>query len=63
MISYVEVAVNVSWNDRSLTYLLPDDVTGISPGVRVVVEVGNEEVEGIVLESHNNEPNYKVKKS
>ncbi|BDA78927.1 primosomal protein N' [Leptospira kobayashii] len=62
MISYVEVAVNVSWNDRSLTYLLPDDVTGISPGVRVVVEVGNEEVEGIVLESHNNEPNYKVKK-
>ena len=37
--------------DRPYDYLMPDDLTGITPGVRVIVPfgAGNRRVEGLVL--------------
>jgi len=62
MIRYAEVALNVSWSQNTLTYEYIDSSKEISPGIRVLVELNGKEFEGVVLESHFNEPNYATKK-
>ncbi|MCZ8155511.1 MAG: primosomal protein N' [Leptospira sp.] len=60
MIQYAEVALNVSWSQNALTYQFPDGVTSISNGVRVNATLNGKSVEGVVIGSHFNEPNYKT---
>ncbi len=60
MIKYAEVALNLSWSQTSLTYKYPDGVSNILPGIRVKVQLNGEDHEGVVLDSHGNEPNYQV---
>lgn len=62
MIKYAEIALNVSWTQNSLTYLYPETISEISPGIRVLVELNGKEIEGVVLGSHYNEPNYETRK-
>ncbi len=62
MFLYAEVAVNISWENKTLTYELPEGVSNIERGIRVLVELNGDESEAVVLETHNNEPNYKTKK-
>jgi primosomal protein N' (replication factor Y) len=60
MLKYAEIALNVSWNQSTLTYEYPKDITHLENGVRVVVELNGNEYEGVVINSHFNEPNYKT---
>jgi primosomal protein N' (replication factor Y) len=62
MIQYAEVALNLSWNQNTLTYQYPDGVSNINAGVRVSVDLNGNEIEGVVLSSHNNQPNYSTLK-
>lgn len=62
MIKYAEVALNLSWVHSTLTYEYPENVKEIKEGVRVLVELNGNDYEGVVLESHYNEPNYETKK-
>jgi len=58
LFSYCEVSVSESWV-KSLTYRIPIDLA-VSIGQRVHIELNNKETIGLVIEIHNNEPNYKT---
>lgn len=62
MILYAEVSLNVSWTQNSLTYQYPEKIAEIYPGIRVLVELNGKEIEGVVLSSHHNEPNYETRR-
>ncbi|EMJ87060.1 primosomal protein N' [Leptospira meyeri] len=60
MIQYAEVALNLSWESRTLTYEIPQEIKNLSRGVRVHVPLNGKEWEGVVIEIHSNEPNYET---
>ncbi|MDF3821496.1 primosomal protein N' [Leptospira sp. 96542] len=60
MIQYAELALNLSWQNTTLTYQIPDEMAGLKIGMRVEVELNGNSVEAVVVGFHNNEPNYKV---
>ncbi|TGM38925.1 primosomal protein N' [Leptospira biflexa] len=60
MIQYAEVALNLSWESKTLTYEIPNSITALQPGVRVLVPLNGKEWDGVVIQIHNNEPNYET---
>lgn len=60
MIQFAEVALNLSWESRTLTYEIPEDIPNLVRGVRVLVPLNGKEWEGVVIEIHSNEPNYET---
>ncbi|XDD44199.1 primosomal protein N' [Leptospira sp. WS60.C2] len=62
MIQYAEVALNVSWEQNTLTYEIPSSIQTLKPGVRVLVPLNGKDWEGVVIEIHKNEPNYETLK-
>ncbi|TGM43471.1 primosomal protein N' [Leptospira levettii] len=60
MIQYAEIALNLSWESKTLTYVVPNEMTGLKPGIRVVVPLNGKEWDGVVIELHHNEPNYET---
>lgn len=60
MIQFAEVALNLSWESKTLTYEVPHSMESLQRGVRVLVPLNGKEWEGVVIEVHSNEPNYET---
>lgn len=61
MIRYAEVALNIPFrNLETLTYEIPAKMNTLALGCRVEILLNNRKEEGVVLEIHNNMPNYKA---
>ena len=54
MIQFAEVALNLSWESKTLTYEIPNSITALQPGVRVLVPLNGKEWDGVVIQIHNN---------
>lgn len=58
MIQYAEVALNLSWESKTLTYEVPVGMKSLIPGIRVIVPLNGKEWDGVIIEIHQNEPSY-----
>ncbi|NUM41386.1 MAG: primosomal protein N' [Leptospiraceae bacterium] len=61
MIRYAEVALNVSFEEETLTYEIPDNMKNLQIGMRVEIPLRGRKNEGIVIDIHRIMPNHPTK--
>lgn len=61
MIRYAEVALNISFEEDTLTYEIPYSMKNLQVGMRVEIPLRGKKNEGIVIDIHNLCPNYPTK--